>query len=91
MDGEFDFEPAEEAEGRIKGHNRRKESQTAESGGDKTKTKRWSKVVKGLKTEDELETTNSDERGIESELFDSIKMFDLDTPNQRKAKRRKGQ
>ena len=40
------------------------------------KTKTWSDILKVLKTEDELETANSDESGIESEVFDSIEMFD---------------
>ena len=57
---------------------------TAESGEDKAKTKMWADIVKGLKMEDELETTNSDECGIELEVFDS------DTPNQRKAMQREG-
>ena len=48
-------------------------------------------MIKGLKTEDELETTNSEESGIESETPDSVGMFDSETLNQLKAKRRKGQ
>ena len=71
--------------------------ESAEQGGDeakkgeKAKTKTWSDVVKGLKTEDELETTNSDESENELERADSVRLFDLETPNQPKATRRKGQ
>ena len=49
----------------------------------------WFDVVKGLKTEDKLETTNSDVSGDESELTDSIEMFNLET-NRLRAKRREG-
>ena len=48
----------------------------------------WSDVAKGLKIEDELETLNSDESKNESVVTDSIEMFDLNMPNQRRAKRR---
>ena len=39
--------------------------------GEKAQTKTWSHVVKVLKIEDELETTNSDKSGNESETPDS--------------------
>ena len=55
------------------------------------KIKTWFDVLKGLKTEDELETANSDESGIESEEFDSIRMSDLDMLNRLMAMCRKGQ
>ena len=76
-DEEFDFGSVEEVEGgsvkeaknSYRGINQSEELESAEEGGDETKkgekfkTKTWSDVVKGLKTEDELETTNSDESG----------------------------
>ena len=46
---------------------------------------------KGNKTEDGLETTNSDERENRSEEAESVMVFDLMTPNQPKAMRRKRQ
>ena len=54
------------------------------------KTETWSDVVKALKTKDELQTTNLDESENRSEEADSVQMFDLETPNQLKAKWRKG-
>ena len=57
----------------------------------KAKTKTWSVVVKGLKIEDELETTNLDKSGNESEIDDSVRMFDSETPNHLDAKQKKGQ
>ena len=59
--------------------------------GEKAKSKTWSDVVKGLKIEDELETSNSDKSGDELETTNSVRMFDLETMNQLKAKRKKGQ
>ena len=62
-DEEFDFGPTEEAEEENRGRNRKKEPKIAGHGGDTTKKggkaeiKTWSDVVKGLKTEDELQTT----------------------------------
>ena len=79
---DFDFRPAEEAEG-SKDRNFTEKPKITEEGGDEAN--------KGQKTKDELETTNSVEREIESDMFDSIGMFDSDTPNQLRAKRRKGQ
>ena len=93
---EFDFRPAEEAEEENRGRNRKEEPKTAEQRGNttkkgvKAKTKTWCDVVKGLKIEDELETTNSDVSGIGSEVTDSIEMFDSDITNRLRAKRRKG-
>ena len=58
--------------------------------GKKANTKTWFDVVKGLKTEDELEKANSDESGNKSETTDSVRMFDSEMPNERKAKWRKG-
>ena len=87
---------AEEAEKENRGRNRKEEPKTAEQRGNttkkgvKAKTKTWFDVVKGLKIEDELETTNSDVSGIGSEVTDSIEMFDSDITNRLRAKRRKG-
>ena len=50
----------------------------------------WSDVVKGLKIEDELETTKSDKSGIGSETADSVEQFDSEEPKQLKAKRMRG-
>ena len=85
LDDEFGFEPAKEAEERSKYHNSMEELKVTKTWRDKVKYKTWSDVVKGLGIEDELETTNSIESEIESEMFDS------DSPNQLRAKRRKGQ
>ena len=43
-------------------------------------------MVKGLKIDDELETGNLDKSGDELETIDLVRMFDLETPNQLKAK-----
>ena len=104
-DEQFDFGSTEEAEAESvekseSGHesiNRRKEPKSVEHGGDeankgeKAKNKTWFDVIKGLKTEDIFETTNSDEseNGLETE--DSVHIFDLETPNQLKSMVRKGQ
>ena len=48
-------------------------------------------MVNVLNAEDELETSNSGESGIESEATDSIEKFDSYMPNQLRVKRRKGQ
>ena len=90
-DDEFDFGSAEEAEGRSaeesasgrEGSNRKKEPKPAKHGGDE--------AIKGEKTKDELETANSDEREKRSEEADSVRVFGSETPNQLKAKRKKGQ
>ena len=47
--------------------------------------------MKGLKIEHEFETANSDKSEHESETVDSVQMFDSETPNQLKAKRKEGQ
>ena len=81
---------------RYRGGNQRKEPepQQTEKGGDKAKkgkkakTKTWSDVVKGLKTEDGLEVAISDKSGNRSEIADSVEhFFDLDKPYHLKAKR----
>ena len=71
LDEEFIFGLNEEAEGGSTeeaesghgGNNRRKELSSAEQGGDEAKKgeKAKNNVVKGLKTEEELETTNLDD------------------------------
>ena len=84
-DAEFDFRSAEEAEGgsakesesRHKGSSGRKETKPTMHGGDDS--------IKGEKTEDELETTNSDESEIRPEVAESVRMFDSDTPDQPRA------
>ena len=48
-------------------------------------------MVKGLKTKDELETTDLDESGNRLEEADSVRMFGSKTSNQLKAKRKKRQ
>ena len=50
----------------------------------------WSDVVKGLKIEEELETTNSDKSGNESELTDSVEYFDSEEPDHLKDKQTRG-
>ena len=63
---EFDFRWVEEAESGHGANNRREEPNSVEQGedgakkGEKYKTKTWSDVVKGLKTKDKLESTNSE-------------------------------
>ena len=67
------------------GNKRSEEPKSAEQGGneakkgEKAKTKIWFDVVKGLKTENELETANSDKRGNELEIACSVRMFDSET------------
>ena len=46
-------------------------------------------AIKGEKTEDELETANSDESENRSEVTESVQMFDSDTLNQPRPKRRR--
>ena len=48
-------------------------------------------AIKGDKTEDELETANSDESQNRLEVAESVRMFDLDTLNQPMPKRKKRQ
>ena len=85
-----------EAEDGYRGRDRRKQPglEPNEKGGDKAKkgkkakTKTWSDVVKGLKTEDGLEVAISDKSGNRSEIADSVEhFFDLDKPYHLKAKR----
>ena len=57
----------------------------------KARTKTWLDVVKGLKKEEELETSNSDKSRNKSETFDSVKLYDSDKPNHMTAKRTRGQ
>ena len=91
MDDEFDFGSAEEAEGGSaeefknghKGSNQKKEPKPAGHGGDE--------AIKGEKSEDELETANSDESENRSEDVESVRMFDSDTLNQLRAKRKRRQ
>ena len=73
------------------------ESEPIEQGGDeakkgeKAKTKTWSNVVKVLKTEDEMGTTNLGESGKESKTTYLVRMFDSETLNQLKARRKRRQ
>ena len=96
-DEEFYFMLVEETEEENRGCNHKKESKITGQGGDiakkgvKAKTKTWSNVVKGLKTEGELETANSGKSAIETEVTDSIEIFDSDIMKQLRAKQRKGQ
>ena len=88
---EFDFGLAEEAEGKSaeesksgrKGNSEKKEPKPTKHGGDE--------AIKGKKTEDELERANSDERENRSEEAESVRMFDSDTLNQPRAKRKRRQ
>ena len=95
MDEVFDFELAEETQEESKSCNCREELKTTEQEGDttkkggKAKNNTWSDVVNGLKRDDELEITNSGESGSEREMFDSIVIFDSDTPNGMRAKQRR--
>ena len=91
LDDEFDFGSAEEAEGgsaeesgsEQKGSNRRREPKPTKHGGDD--------AIKGEKTKDKLETTNSDESEDRSEVAESVQMFDSDTLNQPRPKRKRRQ
>ena len=89
---EFDFRLAEEAEhgsaeeeseSGHKGSSRKKKLKPTNRGGDE--------AIKGEKTEDELETANSNERENRSKEAESVRMFDSDTRNQPRAKRKRGQ
>ena len=80
-DDEFDFGSAEEVEGGPteksgcgqNGSSRRRESKPSMHWGDD--------AIKGERTEDELETTNSDESENQSEVAELVRMFDSDTLN----------
>ena len=74
---------AEESDIGLKGNSRRKEPKPTMHGGDD--------AIKGEKTEDELETANSDESENRSEVADSVQMFDSDTLNQPRPKQKKRQ
>ena len=81
---EADAESTEEvdksgkAEGSGKGGRGKKDRADRKK---KARTTTSSDVVKGLKKEAELETTNLDKRGNESETTDSVEQFDLDELN----------
>ena len=90
-DEEFDFGLAEEAKGGSaeksgsgqKGSSRRREPKA---------TMHWGKdAIEGEKTEDELETANSDERENRSEVAESVRMFDSDKLNQPRPKPKRRQ
>ena len=68
----------EESESGHKGSSRKKEPEPTKLGGDD--------AIKGEKTKDELETTNSDESENLSKEAESVRMFDSDTLNQPRAK-----
>ena len=76
----------EEDEGGYRRSNWREESELTEQGGDSVK-----KANTRLKIEDELETANSDKNGNESEIAESVRMFDSETLNQLEAKRKRRQ
>ena len=88
---EFDFGLAEEVEGGSaeefesghKGSSRKKEPKPTKYGGDE--------AIKGKKTEDELETANSDKSADRSEVVESVRIFDSDTLNQQRPKRKRRQ
>ena len=90
-DFEFDFGSAEEAEGGSaekfgsgqKGSNQRREPKPTKHGGDD--------AIKGEKTKDKLETTNLDESKNRLEVAESVRMFDSDTLNQPRLKRKRRQ
>ena len=98
-DDEFDFGSAEEAEGgsmeesvsECEGSRRRKEQKSAKHGGDEAnkgehaKTKTWSDIVKGLKTEDKLEITNSDVSRNQLETTVSDQLKDMRRKGKRKS------
>ena len=48
-------------------------------------------AIEGEKTEDEFETANSDESENRSEQAESVRMFDSDTLNQPRPKRKRRQ
>ena len=90
-DAEFDFGSAEEAEGGSaekseigqKGSSRRREP--------KPTMHREDDAIEGEKTEDKLETANSDESENRSEVPESVRMFDSNTLNQLRPKRKRRQ
>ena len=88
-DDEFDFGSAKEAERRParksvcgqKGSSRRRELKPTVHGEDD--------AIEGEKTDDELETANSDESENRSERAESVQMFDSDMLNQPRPKRKR--
>ena len=52
---------------------------------------RHTTAIKGEKIEDKLEKANSDESEKQSEVAESVRMFDSDTLNQPRPKRKKRQ
>ena len=90
-DDEFDFGSVEEVDGGSaeksesghKGSSRKKEPKPTMHGGDD--------AIKGEKTEDKLETANLDESENRSEEAESVRMFDSDTLNQPRPKRKRRQ
>ena len=91
MDDEFELGSVQEAEGGTvkksgcgqKGSSRRREPKPTMHGGDD--------AIKGKEIEDELETANSDESENRSEEAESVQMFDSDTLNQPRPKRKRRQ
>ena len=83
-DDESDFESTEEAErgpAEKSGYGQKGSSQRGEP----------KPTIEGEKNEDELETANSDESENRSEGADSVRMFDSDTLNQPRPKRKRRQ
>ena len=68
--------PRTDTGGKPKGRAR-----ATEQGGDRVR-----KTKTHLKIEDELETTNADRNGNDSETTNSVRTFDSEMPNQLKAK-----
>ena len=90
-DVEFDFGSAEEAErgpAEMSGNGQKGSSRRREP---KPTIHRRDDAIEGEKTEDELETANSDESENRSEGADSVRMFDSDTLNQPRPKRKRKQ
>ena len=86
---EFDLGSAEEAErgpAEKSGYGQKGSSQRREP---KPTMHRGDDAIKGEKTEDELETANSDESENRSEGAESVRMFDSDTLNQPRPKRKR--
>jgi hypothetical protein len=86
---EFDLGSAEEAErgpAEMSGSGQKGSSQRKEL---KPTIHRGDDAIEGEKTEDELETANSDESENRSEVAESVQMFDSDTLNQPRPKRRR--
>ena len=90
-DDEFDFGSAEEAErgpAEMSGSGQKGSSQRREP---KPTLRGRDDAIEGETTEDELETANSDESENRSEEADSVRMFDSDTLNQPRPKRKRRQ